>query len=195
MKRKIVLIFLGVIVVVLFSGAFYLSYDAGKATRSIPIDLEQVQLANDLSLLSADFKPENTQELSYQDGDDKALLVVSVSQATGNLKETFQDYIDMGKYQYWTFESDPMLNILITDWQYMPLYKAVLSATGLERKDYGNWYAFWYGTDASEGKPNYRYLIQFTIEKGNARYSAVCFCNGTDFLNDIIKVLAKRYTK
>lgn len=196
MKKWIQIVLL-LLVILLVAGSVYLVYDKTKARQSITLQIDMEKLEQQMESLADDLKEETQSEFLYQKSSNKALVTVSVSKALCDLKnqESFAPYIEMGKYQYILVDTEPGTEIVISDWQYMPLYNKLLSDIGLARKDQGNWYASQYGVEVSKNKPNYRYTINFTFEKGEARYVVRCYCNKTTFLDEVIAEFVHRYSE
>ena len=186
-KIGVVFVAAAILLMILYIGIF----DAQKAIRHIPVEIDLATMANAASGLSETLG--DSKDIIYQNGSNQALIIVNTSKAAGDLVETYAEYIKSGQYRYERLQSTPESELLLQKWNYTPIYKRAMSALGLQRKDLGNPFAAIYGEEKAKSMPNHPYYIRIIIESNQIRYVIDAFCNKPSFLNQIITEVVNQY--
>lgn len=192
MKRRVIAIGAVIIAVIILSVGLYIGiFDARKAVRHIPVEIDLEAVGLGISEMNGTSNDDRI--FLYDVAGDRAVIAVNTAIATGNLSETYSEYIQLGQYQYEKLNTTPESEILLQKWNYTPIFKRIMSTLGLQNKDLGNPFAAIYGEEKAKNMPNYPYYIRIIIEADKTRYVIDAFCNNPGFLNQVIAEVANQY--
>ena len=189
--RRTVWIVVASLVGVLLLTAGYLAYDRHRDVKASELVINRQSLEQSFSRLSDDVIELEPVAFDYQKGNRRASVHVSVSDANQSLKDTIcPKCAQAGRQRHIDLRATHDGELLFHEIRYMPLYRRLMSALNLERKDYGNLYLSYYGEELAKTKPNYPYMIELSIQKGDRNYAVRCFASNIDFVDEIIDELA-----
>lgn len=179
-KRRLIVIGGLFLLLFLFAAAYLWIYDGSKPTEFEP-SLNETRIRAELDRLAETEQHLETQT-AFRQGSLKAWLVFSGGKTqAASLYEQNKGAIDNAEtaYRRQKEEKSQPAEIMVSNWTYLPLWKSIG----------GGLYASCYGSEAAKGKPNYRYMIEITVQKGAGQYTMRAFCNRPNDLDELITAL------
>lgn len=169
---KIVVIVLAVEVI--FLGIYYL-FVHDKSEKFTP-QLGSPFLINRIEQIQP-LTEDMSGEITIKQDGVRGILVYHCSTNTpGEMSESLQHLNDRWDYTHIVFPDDSY-EIYVNDVHYTDIINA-WQYGWWDRQ--GNEYARWYGEEAAEDKPNYRYFYRLVIRKNNDLHYWDVFCNTDD---------------